>query len=1214
MSEQTVRLVERMRTRLRRATRRMTWAQLAFGAAVAAGSLAGMWLLAALLEATLWLGTGLRTGLALLGGATVLGVVAAFVARPLARLLGLVEGPSEEDVARAVGEHHPVVADRLVNLLQLADGQRSHAPAPYVDRAVQHLAEHIDEVEFEEVADFRPARKAARFAMLPLVAVLAFLLAAPSTFLGASERLLAPRTAFDRPAPFQFSVVPGHTRLVKGDSLRITVRTSGTVPETATLLLRQQDDESPRRIALRPDTVGTFRHTVPNVRQSLRYRVVASPVRTEWYAVEVAKRPFLRRLQLRVVPPAYTNRPARQFAPNVGSVTALPGSRVMISAALGGPPVTEASLEFENGPAEPLTVQGDSATGNFVLRREGSYVIRLRSDQGIPNRDPIHYETTLQTDARPSVSFLEPTGTTDLTPALTQPLGLQLSDDYGFRRVELFYRLAADPSAGDPSFASLELPLPEPRKTDQVITHNWLLAQESGLSLERGDEVVYYVKAWDNDTVNGPKSGRTVTQRLRLPSLSEQYEELEQLHEETGEQMRELDRQSESVQDQFRNLRDELRRTREADWEDRRQLERMRQEQESVEKGVEELSRQVERLNREMQRNDLSDSETARKFQELERVIEEIKSPELQKTLEKLRKAMENQNFPQMQQPLEDAKRRLEQHQRRLQRTLNLFKQLQARQKLEEMRRRTQELSEREQDIAEKTTDRMKHPEGRRDSSAQAENKPPSSDTSPSDSTATSSRSDSTAWARSDSTAKAQSDSTAARRSDSTRTNPPDSAATNRSNSRAENASASPDSTANEDLATEQEQAAQQMKELLEEMKEAEREMQDVPSAPKKKLQKLNEQLRQEDLPRQMQKNSQQLRKNQLQNARQRQQQIQKRLQNMQSQLSQMQQQMQGQQRQMNLTGLRSALENTLRLSQEQEQLRGTVEGLSDGPSVRRYAPEQKRLSDGLQHVADSLQSISGRLPEMSQAVQTMTGNALRAMETATTTLDERTADEAAAYQRTSMMHLNELALLLSSLLDQMNQQSGGGGSMSMQQLMQQLQQASGQQQKLNQQIQEFLNQAQGERLSKDLQERREQLAEQQRRIKEQLEEMNVGSEAQEQLLGDLEKIAEQMEQSADDLQNGRRRDLIDRQQQILTRLLNAQQSLRTQGKKEQRQGRTAEEEVDRQRPGERPDPEATDTLRRDLIRALEMGYNPDYEALIKRYFELLQEQEAPEE
>lgn len=1186
MSEQTEHLVDRIRDRLHRAIRRMTWAEFAFGGAVAVGSVAGLWLLAALLEATLWLGATVRTGLLIAGLAILLGVVAAFLVRPIGRLLGLISNPPEEKVARTVGKHDPVVADRLVNILQLAEGRRSHAPSPYVDRAVQHLAAEIDDANFDDVADFRPARRAARWATLPVLAVLVCFLAAPSTFLGASERLLAPGTEFRRPAPFQFSVSPGDVALVKGDSLRIRARTTGQVPRSATLLLRHMDEESPRRIGLEPGSGGTFTHTVPNVRQSLRYRLVASPVRTDWYAVSVINRPLVRRLQVNIKPPSYTRRPERTLSPNVGSVTALPGSRITVSASFGGATVADARLEFENGSTQELDLEGDSASTTFVLRREGSYVLRLRSEQDVPNRDPIRYETSLQTDARPSVSFVQPTGTTDLTPDLTQQLELQLSDDYGFRRAALFYRLAGTVSnTSDSSFSSIELPLSDSRSTDQTLQHTWLLAQDSGLDVQRGDEVAYFVKVWDNDTVNGPKSGRTVTLRLRFPSLSEQYEELDKTRSETSEQMRELRRQSESVQEQFRDLRDELRRTRQADWEDRRQLERLRQKQQSVEQGVDQLSRQVEDMNRQMQRNDLSSPETTKKFEELKRTIDEIKSPELQKMMEQLRQSMREQNFPQMQRRMNRANSQLEQRQRRLERTLDLFKQLKARQKLEELSRRAQNVNEMEETIAEKTRERLDPSTAADSTSAQPDQKRPE-ETLPSDSSAS----------RRGRTADARSDSSSADRPQEDRPS-----------------SQPADSSANEDLARQQEQAAEELEKLMDEMQNAEQDMKDVPTAPRKKLRKLNQEAKQQDVPEQMRKNSQQLRQNQLQRARQQQQQIQRRLQRMQSQLSSMQQQMSGQQRQMNMAGLRGALENTLRLSRKQETLRRTVEPLNEGPTVRQYAPEQKRLSDGLQHVADSLQSIASRVPRMSRAVHDRTGNALRAMEQATSSLDERRSDEATGYQKTSMMHLNELALLLSQLLDQMQQSSAGAAGMSAQQMRQQLQQTAGQQQKLNQQIQQFLNKAQGERLSLNLQQRRRQLAEQQRRIQQQLDEMNVDPDVQNQILGDLEKIAEQMGTSAEDLERGRRReDLLDRQRQILTRLLNAQQSLRTQGKKEQRQGRTAESEFERERPGDRPPKDDSDALRRDLIRALEMGYNPDYEQLIKRYFELLRQQEEP--
>jgi len=1196
MSEQTARLVDRLRTRLQRTIRRMTWADLAFGGAVAVGAGAAVWFLATLLEASLWLGTTARTALAAAVATVGLGVAAVVLARPLARLLGLASGPSEKAVARKVGRHHPHVADRLINLLQLAEGERSHAPAPLVDQAVQQLATDLEDVSFDDVEDFGRARQAARLASLPLAAVLAFLLLAPSTFLNASGRLLAPGTAFDRPAPFQLSVQPGHADLVRGDSLRIRIEATGSAPSEIVLLRRDSTDRPPERTVLSAGDSGAVHHTIPAVRTAFRYRAAAQSVQTSWYTVEVRHRPLVRRLQVTVTPPGYTGLPARTLNPNVGDVSALPGSTVDLAATLGGPAVQSARLLFADSTSRALTVKQGTARGTFSLRREGTYRVQLESTAGIPNRDPIPYQLSLQTDARPSVQFLRPTGPAELSDDLTQPLRVQLSDDYGFTRAALYYRVAEQRfGEGDADMASVRLPLPRPGRTNQTLDHTWLLAQDSGLDPEPGDVIEYYVRAWDNDTVNGPKSGRTATQRLRMPSLTEQYETLDSTQTQARQQMDRLRQRSDSVRQQFQQLRQELRRTREADWQDQRRLQRLQQKQQSLDQGVQKLSKQVQKMNRQMQNNDLSSAETAQQFQELERVIDEIDSPELRKALDELRKAMQNDNLRQMQQAMQKVQKSEEDYRKQMERALSLFKQLKAQQKLEELSRRAGELSERQKTLSEKTTERM---------STDASDDEP---TRPSDK--------STSGENESSSPEADDQQPPARPSsapDSTNARSSSSAPTDSTGQRRPSPQQKQKSGANDDLASEQERAAEQMRKLEEALKKAEQDMNDVPSSPRTPLKEMNQQLQKQNLPGQMQQNSQQLRQNQLQDARQGQQQMRQALQKMQKQLSQMKSQMQGKQKQINVAGLRTALENTLRLSKRQEALRHRVNEAAQGPSVRAFARDQKALSDGLTTVTDSLTAIAKRIPQMSRKIQTTSGNALRAMDTATSALDARESSKATGHQKTSMMHLNELALLLSNLLEQMQKnQQGSGSGMSMQQMLQKLQQTSGQQQKLNSQIQKYLNQAQGERLSSDQAQRRKELAKQQRRIQRQLNEMGVGSDARDKIMGDLDKIAEQMEQSAQELERGRRpsRDLLKRQQQILTRLLNAQNSLRTQGKQQQRQGRSSEDRFDQKRPGELPSTDEADQLRRDLIRALDMGYSPDYESLIKRYFELLRTQ-----
>lgn len=1203
MSDRTSRLVTRLRNRLHRATRRLTWAELAFGAAVAAGTGAGLWLIATVLEATLWLGTTARMAMAATVATLIAGIAAALIARPLAQLMGIASGPSDEEVARIVGETVPDVSDRLVNLLQLAEGKRSHAPAPLVDEAVQRLARKLDRVSFDEVEDFSRARRAARIASLPLAGVLAFLLVAPGMFLSASERLLSPQTHYRRPAPFQLSVAPGNVQRVRGDSLRLTAKMSGSVPDAITLRMRSTDGAVNETVSLHPDSSGKAGHTVAPVRQSFQYQIQAPPLQTTWYTVDVRKRPLVRKLRLTVTPPSYTDLPKRTLDPNVGDVAGLPGSKVSVNASAGGAPVRAARLEFSDERSIPLDVDDTALSGSFRLRNEATYSLHLESPSGTKNRNPIQYQTSLQTDARPSVTFVTPEGPANLGADLTQTLRVQLSDDFGFSEVRLYYRLSEERfDTSSTEFSSIELPAPNPQQTSQELVHEWLLAQESGLSPQPGEVVLYYVRAWDNDTVNGPKSGRTSTQRLRRPSVAEQYEQLDQVQDEAGKQLERLRERADSMQQQSRQLRQELRRTREADWQDRRQLEQIQKKKESVESGVEDLSRKVEEMNRQMQKNQLSGSKMSEKFEELKRVIDEIKSPELQDALEKLKKAMENNDQRQMQRAMQQMQKHQDSYKEQLDRTLSLFKKLKAQQRLDEMARRAGELSERQKALRKKTRKRMQTPSSdstqTADSRDREERNPAKRDSTAPDEASTSPSKKQDARRRSEDGAEAQQqrpDSTAGAKSQ--RAPSMDSSATRK----------------NEDLAREQSRSAEQMKKLLQKMRDAEEEMKDVQSAPRKELKQMNRKLQREDLPQQMKKNSKQLQKSQLNEAQQGQQRMQKQLQRMQNRLSKMKSQMQGKQRQINVAGLRNALENTLRLSKRQEGLRTkTNELATEGPTLRSFARDQKTLSDGLRSVTDSLTSIARRVPEMSRKVQEMSGNALRAMETATTALDKRNAGKATGHQKTSMMHLNRLALLLSDLLDKLQNQQGSGSGMSMQQMMQQLQQMSGKQQKLNKQIQQQLNNTQGERLSREQVQRQKELARRQRRIKKELEEMGVGSDARDQILGDLQKIAEQMEKTAQQLEQGRHsRDLIDRQRQILTRLLNAHKSMRTQGKKEKRRGRESKGDYEQEPPGQLPPSERADQLRRDLIRALEMGYSPNYEELIKRYFDLLQQQDS---
>ena len=443
MSEQTRLHVDQIRQRLQATLRRINLADLTAGFVLVAGTLATLWLLSVSVEAGFWLAPSVRAVLFWVLTAVAVGLLGYYVVVPLLRFAGILKSHSEVAVAQRIGTAYPEVSDRLVNLLQLADGHHSDAPSPLIDHAVQNLSAQVEPVPFEQVEDFGRARKVSRLASVPLVGLLLFVLFAPSTFLDASARLLSPGVEFNRPAPFQFQATPGDLEVVKGASVDLAFRTVGSeAPLAATLVLNPLDETQTDEVALGLDSTNMFRHTLINVRRSQRYRVEADGVASPWYTLTVVERPLVQNLQVALDFPAYTRIPPQRLDLNVGNVTALPGTQVNIDISTTGSEVAEAYLVFDDGRRDTLVVDGDNASGTFRMLRSGSYHVQLVSDTGVENSDPIEYGLTLLTYASPSIVLLAPEPDMQLNDALMADLRARINDDFGFLRTRLYYRLA----------------------------------------------------------------------------------------------------------------------------------------------------------------------------------------------------------------------------------------------------------------------------------------------------------------------------------------------------------------------------------------------------------------------------------------------------------------------------------------------------------------------------------------------------------------------------------------------------------------------------------------------------------------------------------------------------------------------------------------------------------------------------------------------------
>ena len=322
--------------------------------------------------------------------------------------------------------------------------------------------------------------------------------------------------------------------------------------------------------------------------------------------------------------------------------------------------------------------------------------------------------------------------------------------------------------------------------------------------------------------------------------------------------------------------------------------------------------------------------------------------------------------------------------------------------------------------------------------------------------------------------------------------------------------------------------------------------------------------------------------------------------------MQEMQESMQGEMVQENLDNLRDIVDNLVKLSFTEEQL------IKDFREVRQVDPrfvdlsqQQLKLKDDAEVIQDSLISLASRVPQISNFVTREVSEMNTNIDKALKELRNRNRSKALSNQQFSMTSINNLALLLSDVLEQMQQamasQSGKGqGKDKKGNSMPQLKEL---QKQLGQQIEELQKSGlQGRKLSEQLAKmaaRQEMIRNQLREFQKQLEGQPGNKEAGDQ----LGKVLEKMEENEVDLVNKRlTKELVERQKEIETRMLEAESSLKEQGFDKKREAETALE-YDQRKPKAFDEYLKEKEKELELIKSVPLDLSPFYKKELNDYF-----------
>jgi hypothetical protein len=208
------------------------------------------------------------------------------------------------------------------------------------------------------------------------------------------------------------------------------------------------------------------------------------------------------------------------------------------------------------------------------------------------------------------------------------------------------------------------------------------------------DKIEYYFVVSDNDGVNGSKSTKSQTFTYQLPSLQELNEKREDEQEQVKADLSELLQKTDEFQKKVDKLKKEALNSKSTDWNKLNKVNQLKEEQQQIINNLEQLQDQMQ-LSKD-EKNQLSeiDPSILEKQEMIEKLLQELMDDELRNLLDELEKLMQENNREEMQEKLDDIDQSSDDLKKQLDRSLEMLKRLQVNEKMDDIENELKELAE----------------------------------------------------------------------------------------------------------------------------------------------------------------------------------------------------------------------------------------------------------------------------------------------------------------------------------------------------------------------------------------------------------------------------------------------------------------------------------------------------------------------------------------
>lgn len=423
-------------------------------------------------------------------------------------------------LAMLMERQHGDLDNALINAVEFEDMLAAGGVGMSVGMMREEISRAAARVRGISPADCVPRERMARERrmLLAVVLIAAVVLALfPSLLIAVAPRYLDP---FGDHPPFSlttFDVEPKGARIFYGDALTVRATLGGRIPKDPVLVTVGEDGAEERTALIRGEP-GRYSQRIDGARADLTYYAAAGRGRSKKYRLEVILAPQFRQVLATLEWPEYTRIPPQTAPVGAEGIVGLRGTRVKLEVTsnrplAGGKIVLEPRTAYgdQGEPLKGSEEGGVRVTGEFEMRETGSFALSLKDVAGVRSREEFKRPIRVLEDKPPTVSFISPGPAAMATPDSSVPVVLEVEDDYGVERYDLYRSVNNAPATREAAGVAG----PPPKALRRTVTFDL-----KKFGVKPGDVVEYRATAYDNYP-GGPHAADTKVQKIQVISLEE---------------------------------------------------------------------------------------------------------------------------------------------------------------------------------------------------------------------------------------------------------------------------------------------------------------------------------------------------------------------------------------------------------------------------------------------------------------------------------------------------------------------------------------------------------------------------------------------------------------------------------------------------------------------------------------------------------------------